>query len=268
MITTVREAASEAGVCEAASEAGATMTTITTPRDEWDELLLWADSIPERERFADEPIVEYEYLSAEEAAAKYGEWEEWSLGVVPWEGGLQGSEHEVPCGHNNHVQLPTPPGNTRGTNLYTTFTNWHKNHYRDLLFLKSSFTRGGLDSDEAESTAILAVWKAAIRWNPYQGASFRVFARVCMRNALMNALQKQERETVTQPLQEDCYLKASPAVLVIESIILREALKAIPDSDLLILHAAGFSDAELGEASVIKMRRTRAGIKLHALLAA
>jgi hypothetical protein len=121
-----------------------------------------------------------------------------------------------------------------------------------------------LERDDLLSEAQLALYRATQR---FQGRStFGSFVSVVVENALTDHVRKQLR--APEPVAEMTTYADDPTDGWIAWLDLARSLAQVPNSYLLLWHAAGVLDRELGVAEVICVQRNRAKKKVRALLAA
>jgi RNA polymerase sigma factor (sigma-70 family) len=120
-----------------------------------------------------------------------------------------------------------------------------------------------LERDDLLSEARVALHRATQR---FQGRStFGSFVSVVVENALTDHVRKQLR--ATEPVAEISDHGDDPTDAWIARLDLARALVQVPNGHLLLWHAAGFLDQELGAAEVTCVQRNRAKKKVRALLA-
>jgi hypothetical protein len=121
-----------------------------------------------------------------------------------------------------------------------------------------------LERDDMMGEAQLGLYRATQR---FEGRSmFGSFVSVVVENALTDYVRKQSR--APEPVAEIPDQADDPTEAWIAQIDLARALVQVPNSHLLLWHAAGVLDRELGVAEIVCVRRYRAREKVRALLAA
>jgi len=135
----------------------------------------------------------------------------------------------------------------------------------------SPYLTNAADFEPMMQEARVAVWEARKTFGPYGSARFSTYASAAIKNHLFDYVLREHGQVRPGELMEKDVVDSSadPALLFDGGYDdLMKILRRTPHAELLILHAAGVDDEELGNPSAVRQRRKRASDKILAAIAA